>query len=116
MLKNLAVLTLVVLVPLRAVAGATIGFCALGHHDMTVASHGGHDQGAGRHAHGGRDHPAQPVKASCNICVEHCSGAAFAPTMGFVVGDLPVAQDRIFLTEHAAPAFFPDHPDRPPLA
>jgi hypothetical protein len=116
-LRTLAVLLLVALVPVRAVAGVTIGFCASGHHGMRVAAQGGSHHGMGDHAapHG-NEHPAQPVKASCSICVEHCSSAAFAPAMAPAVIALPAVQDRILLAERVAPAFFPSHPDRPPLA
>ena len=117
MLRTLVVLFLAVLLPLRALAAVTIGYCAAGHQDMTVAAHGEHGQAAGSHAHhDGDDQPAKPVTPSCSICVEHCSSAAFAPSADQAVSAPAVAQDPIFLAERVAPAFFPDQLDRPPLA
>ena len=112
----LAVLLLVALMPLRAVAGVTIGFCASGHNDVAVAVHaaGAHDAGA--HAHHGDNPPAQPLEPSCNICAEHCSSAAFAPSTDVAVDAWPIQHDRIDLAERNAPAYFPDQLDRPPLA
>jgi hypothetical protein len=112
----LAVLLLVALVPLRAVAGVTIGFCASGHNDVAVAAHAADTPDAGAHAHHGNDLPAQPVEASCNICAEHCSSAAFAPSGAQAAVTAPVPGVRIFLAAPLAPAFVPDQLDRPPLA
>ena len=117
MLRTLVVLLLAALLPLRALAAVTIGYCAAGHQDMTVAAHGEHVQAAGSHAHhGGDDPPAKPATPSCSICVEHCSNAAVAPSAAQAVASPAVAQDRIFFAERVAPAFIPDQLDRPPLA
>ncbi len=116
-LRTLAILLLAALLPLRAVAAVTIGYCAAGHQDMTVAAHGGHGQDGGSHAHHGNDdQPAKPATPSCSICVEHCSNTAVAPSASQAVSAPAVAQDPIFLAERVAPAFFPDQLDRPPLA
>ena len=116
-LKLAAVLILVVLLPLRAVAGVTIGFCASGHQDMAISAHGtGHAHDTGGHAHHDHESPAQPVKASCNICVEHCSSAAFATSAESAVETSPVVRDHTLFIARSAPAFFPDRLDRPPLA
>ena len=114
-LKLVAVVILVALLPLRAVAGVTIGFCASGHQDMAVAAHGAHDA-SGAHAHHGDQPPAQPVEPSCNICAEHCSSAAFAPVADGAVDVRPHGRDRTLFASRDAPAFFPDELDRPPLA
>jgi len=117
MLRTLVVLFLAVLLPLRALAAVTIGYCAAGQQDMTVAAHGDHGQDARSHAHhGGDDQPAKPATPSCSICVEHCSNAAVAPSAAQAVVSPAVVQDRIFLVERVAPAFIPDQLDRPPLA
>jgi len=116
-LKTFAVLLLALLLPLRAVAAVTIGYCAAGHQGMAVAAHGDHGQSAGSHAHhGGEEQPTKPATPSCSICVEHCSGAAFAPSARQAMNAPAVARDPIPLAEHVAPAFFPDQLDRPPLA
>ncbi len=116
-LRTLVVLILAFLLPLRAVAAVTIGYCAAGHQDMVVAAHGDHGQSEGSHArHDVGDQPAKPATPSCNICVEHCSGAAFAPSAAQAVASPAVARDRNFLAERVAPAFITDQLDRPPLA
>jgi len=115
-LRTLVVLILAFLLPLRAVAAVTIGYCAAGHQDMVVAAHGDHGQGAGSHAQHGDDQPAKPATPSCSICVEHCSGAAFAPSVSRAMHVPAVTQDRVYLAARAAPAFFPEQLDRPPLA
>lgn len=111
-LKLFAVVVLVALMPLRALAGVTIGFCASGHQDMAVAAHASHGAHA-NHEHGA---PAKPVESSCNICAEHCSSAAFA-TPAEPSTDLPPAvRDRTTFAGRYAPGFVPDQLDRPPLA
>jgi hypothetical protein len=116
-LRTLVIVLLAALLPLRALAAVTTGYCAAGHQDMTVAAHGDHGQDAGSHAHhGGDDQPAKPATPSCSSCVEHCSNAAVAPSAAQAVASPAVAQDRIFVAERVAPAFVPDQLDRPPLA
>jgi hypothetical protein len=108
---------LVALMPLRAVAAVTIGFCAAGHQEAAVPSHAEHGHDAQVHVHQGGDQPpAKPATPSCSICAEHCSGAAFAPSMGQSVDAGPVAQERVLLAERIASAFILDQLDRPPLA
>ena len=119
-LKLAVVLMLMALMPLRAVAGVTIGFCASGHGDSAVAAQGtGHAHDAGERSHHGHgdDTPAQqPVESSCNICAEHCSSAAFAPAMEAVLAAQPVARESIQAATPGTAVFFPDQLDRPPLA
>jgi len=116
-LKILAVLALLVVLPTRAVAAVTIGFCASGHKNMPVqAEHAGHGAGAGSHA--SRSVPADeqpPFSKSCNICAEHCSSAAFAPSSGAAVCVRPSGSAPTLFAERSAPPFIPDQPDRPPL-
>lgn len=117
MLRTLVVLFLAALLPLRAVAAVTIGYCAAGHQHMAVVAHGDHSLDAGSHArHDGDDQPAKPATPSCSTCVEHCSNAAVAPSAAQAVASHAVAQDRIFLAARVTPAFIPDQLDRPPLA
>jgi hypothetical protein len=114
-LKFFAVLVLMAVLPLRAVAGVTIGFCASGHKGMAEAAQAvyqGHEAGA----HAGDDAPAQSAQFSCNICAEHCSSAALAIPAVTDVDVRPAGPDRILLTERNAAAFVPDQLDRPPLA
>lgn len=116
-IRTLVILLLMAMMPIRAVAGVATGFCATGHQEMPAAhgDHGGH--AAGDHAtHGTGDSPADPDPKGCSICVEHCSSAAFAiADIRQIVG---VAAEEALLpgAERSAPAFFPDHLDRPPLA
>lgn len=115
-LRTIAVLVLVALMPVRAVAAVTIGLCAAGNPEAAVPSHAEHGHDAQVRAHGGDQPPAKPATPSCSICVEHCSGAAFAPSIAQPVDAGPVAQERVFLAERIAPAFILDQLDRPPLA
>lgn len=116
-LRTLLIVILVALMPLRAVAAVTIGFCAAGHPEAAVPSHAEHGHDASVHAHHGGDQPpAKPATPSCSICVEHCSGAAFAPSLAQSVDAGPVAQERVFLAARIAQTFVLDQLDRPPLA
>lgn len=114
-LKTLVILLLVALIPLRAMAAVTVGFCAAGHGDPNVATHGGPGH-AGAHEHHGDD--KSPVKSSahtCNSCVEHCSGAAFAASADPTPSSPAIVQGRIDFVGRPAPASFTDQLDRPPL-
>ena len=116
-LKTLAVLLIALLLPLRAVAAVTIGYCPAGHQDMALAASDGHGQIAVSHSHHGTEHqPVKPATPTCGVCVEHCSSAAFAPSASPVLGAPAIAHLDIYLAERSAPAFFPDQLDRPPLA
>ena len=136
--KTLLVLVLAALLPLRAVAGVTIGFCANGHQappagaqaaQGAYAAYGVHSDLAAQRTHAGHDdpsasahqgdagQPAKPVTPTCSICAEHCSSAAFAP--GGVPCALSVAaaaQASPSENARAVPPHFPDQLDRPPLA
>ena len=114
MLRTLVVLFLAALLPLRAMAAVTVGFCAMGHTDQVVSVHGDHGHGAASHAQHGSDDA--PATSTCGSCVEHCSGAAFAPHVPQAVHAPVIAYDRIILAERVAPAFIPDQLDRPPLS
>lgn len=133
--KTLLVLVLAALLPLRAVAGVVIGYCAAGHHGQPAAEHvalGSHDAHGGRAAQGtqaGHDHhpasahhaddgqPAKPATQTCSICAEHCSSAAFAPGgVAQAVAAPAAAEASASEDARAAPPFFPDQIDRPPLS
>jgi len=117
-LKILAVMALMVVLPTRAVAAVTIGFCASGHKDMAVqAEHAGHGAGAGSHtSHSVPADEQPPFSRSCNICAEHCSSAAFATASESTAGVQPSGNNQTFLAVRNPPPFVPDQPDRPPLA
>lgn len=108
--RLLVVLLLAALLPLRAVAAVTIGFCAAGHQDQAVQAHAGHAH------HDGDEQPADSSKPSCSNCAAHCSGAAFAPSAVAAVEAARITEIRISLAERVAPAFISDQLDRPPLA
>lgn len=133
--KTLLVLVLATLLPLRAVAGVVIGYCANGHHEQAAASHVAQDpddshRGHIAHgAHAGHDHhsasalhaddgqPSKPATQTCSICAEHCSSAAFAPGGATQAVAAPAAAEASASEDaRAAPPFFPDQLDRPPLA
>ena len=116
-LRILVAVVLVSLLPLRAVAGVTIGICPAGHEDMSTAAHAtGHAHDGYAHEHEADSESRAPAGHTCNICAEHCSSGAFAP-IAFGAPDLqPAGQDRPRFVDLAAPAFVPDQLDRPPLA
>lgn len=116
-LKLFAVVVLVALLPLRAVAGVTIGICPAGHEDMAPAAHAiGHGHSAPSLEHHGEAPTSNSAPHACNICAEHCSSATFAPAATSVVGVPPAGRDRSHFSDHGAPAFITDQLDRPPLA
>lgn len=110
-LKTLVLLLMLALLPVRALAAVTTGFCAFAHHhgSSAPADHAddSHDDGSPAHGHG--DTP-------CSSCVEHCSSAAFAPS------DAPAALTQAPAGEHwqlyqpSVAGFIPDPLDPPPLA
>lgn len=129
--KTLLVLVLAALLPLRAVAGVVIGYCAGGHQAPPAAEHSVHGAQAPHGAHAADDHateaaahaataadePAKPVSPTCSICAEHCSSAGFAPGASVQsVTAFEAAETSAREYAHAASPFFPDQIDRPPLA
>jgi hypothetical protein len=112
--RTLVILLLVAMMPIRAVAGVAMAFCATGHQEMPAA-HGGH--ATGDHAlHDTGDSPADPDPKRCSICIEHCSSAAFAIAEFRQISALAIEEPLLPRAERSAPAFFPDQLDRPPLA
>ena len=109
-LKLFVVVLMLAIVPIRALATVTTGFCA-----MDVASsagpegqHGGHhDDDAAGHRDGKHD--------GCNACVEHCASGAIV-----AVAELPLlpvcGAVRISSAQSFADGFVPEHLDPPPLA
>lgn len=116
LLKTLALLLLVALIPMRAMAAVTIGFCPSGHQDMAISAPAAHGHDASEHAHHGDDSSTQSAESTCNVCAEHCSSAAFAPSVEGSIAARPIGQDRTHLAERNAAAVIPDQLDRPPLA
>jgi hypothetical protein len=108
----LVVLALLALVPLRALASVTIGFCAVADTVAAAQAQADHDHAA--HPHGEAPDP-QP-KADCNSCVEHCTSASV------LLPALPATLAGVFGTERAVLAAYfsaghvPEHLDPPPLA
>ena len=95
-LKAVVVLLMLALLPVRALAAATSGFCAFAHH-------------GGSPAHG---HDTSP----CDSCVEHCSSAAFAPMDTPSASIQAPAAERSVLYQRCVAGFIPDPLDPPPLA
>lgn len=116
-LRTLVILLLLAMMPIRAVAGVAMAFCATGHQEMPAA-HGGHGAHAeAAHAmHGAGEVPADPDPQRCSICVEHCSSAAFATVEFRQVSGIAIEEQLLPRVERSASAFFPDQLDRPPLA
>lgn len=112
----LAILLLAALIPMRAVAALTIGFCPSGHADMAVAAHAEHGHTSGEHAHEADPPDSSAPGPNCNVCAEHCSSAAFAPSVDGAIATRPATLERTHLAARTVAAPFPDQLDRPPLA
>lgn len=116
LLKTLTIFLLMALIPMRAAAAVTIGMCPSGHEGMAAAQPAEHAHAAGEHEHGGDDTTSNSPEPSCNVCAEHCSSAAFAPSVNGAPAARPFSAERTHLAERSAPAAVPDQLDRPPLA
>jgi hypothetical protein len=112
--KITVLLVLVALLPLRALAAATIGFCAFAHKHGAAHLQVGDDHSIS-HSHGDASH-SNPGKSSCNSCVEHCSSASFAAytpvTAALDAGKLA----RPAFDAGTVVGFVPDQLDPPPVA
>lgn len=106
-LKVLVVLLLVGLIPVRALAALTVGFCGAGH--MAAASsmdHGAHHEPPG----------AQPDPSRCPVCAAHCWNASLAAHGSSWVLPLPDPEARVAVTINLEPGSIPERLDRPPLS
>ena len=95
------------MLPLRALATLTVGFCAMhGHASGGIAAEHGHDHDGAPHGDSKHD--------QCNACVEHCSSASVIAPAAL---PLPVAvgANRIVSGEQLAAGFVADQLDPPPL-
>ncbi len=115
-LKTLAIFLLAALMPVRAMAAVTTGFCPSGHADMAVAAHAEHGHAPGEHVHEADPSASKTPGSTCNVCVDHCSSAAFAPSVDGAIAARPASQERTHLAAHSVPAPLPDQLDRPLLA
>jgi len=92
------------LMPLRALATVTVGFCAMHHHGSASMDHA--NDGT-THGDSNNDH--------CDSCVEHCASASVV-----VSADLPsppaAGAHRIVKSERFGAGFVPDPLDPPPLS
>jgi hypothetical protein len=108
-LNTAVVLLMLALMPLRALATVTAGFCAL------------HQQGSAMldsaHGHHNHDGPAQQEEShdQCDSCVEHCASASVvAPSQ--LPHPAPASAHRIASRERFTAGFVPEPLDPPPLA
>jgi hypothetical protein len=130
-LRAVLLMLLIAALPLRATASVTTVFCLAAGSDAPGQVHA-HERNAGDHAgahHGNeaRKTGSDPVFGSgeelsgqlghdCGFCAKHCSGSAYALatdapriTAGAPAGPIPFGTLPAF-------GFFPEHPERPPLA
>ena len=112
-LKFLVVLLMLAMVPVRALATVTTGFCA-----MHLASSGALESGHGGHHHADDDaapHGDDHQHDGCNSCVDHCASGAIV-----ALPPLPIPPAygavRISSGETFVAGFIPEHLDPPPLA
>lgn len=110
-LKTALVILMLALVPIRAVAAVTTGFCAFAHEHGTPAHHASQAHGSHEHDAPSHSHDTSP----CSSCAEHCSSAFFTTSAApITLFTAPSAQPRV-LQERFAAGFVPDHLDPPPL-
>lgn len=109
-LKTALVVLMLVLVPIRALAAVTTGFCSLVHEHGAPTEHAMHEHGS--HDHDGPAHSHD----TCSTCAAHCSSASFAPS-AVPIALLAVASAAPRAAqERFAAGFVPDHLDPPPLS
>lgn len=110
-LKAVVVLLMLALLPVRALAAVTSGFCAFAHQHGAATpaehAHDSHDDSSPAHGHG-----ASP----CSSCVAHCSSAAFAPMDAPAASAQAPGAERSVLYQRSVASFIPDPLDPPPLA
>ena len=99
---------LLVLVPLRAMAEMTIGFCAFPHHDSAAGAGAAADHGAAHHEHG--------KTPDSNGAGDHCASVSFLASAAPLSLPAAAAADLVVRGERFAAGFVPDHLDPPPLA
>lgn len=112
-LQIAVLLVLLALAPLRALATATVGFCAMNQETAasSSAAHAGHGE-----SHSHDEAPANSgMHEHCNTCAEHCASAALVSLPELALPAEAHGKPVRFL-KRAAPAFFPDPLDPPPLA
>ena len=109
-LKFVVVLLMLAIMPVRALATVTTGFCA-----MHLASSGILETGHGHHHGDDPQHGDDQKHEGCNACVEHCASGAI-----IALPELPLppvfGTVRISSGEPFAAGFIPEHLDPPPLA
>ena len=113
-LKNAILVLMVALVPLRAVAAVTVGFCAMSQHAAVQANAAtdyaaSHEHDSALHPHGDANHDR------CDACAEHCASASVV-TSGELPLPSPAGAGRVARGGGFAAGFVPDHLDPPPLA
>ena len=105
------VIALLALVPLRALASVTIGFCAITH-PVVAQAQVDHDHAV--HPHG--EAPESDLNADCNACAEHCTSASvLLPTLPATLAGT-FGTERAVLSAYFAAGHVPEHLDPPPLA
>ena len=112
-LKNAILTLMVALVPLRAVAAVTVGFCAMSQHasvqaDAATIHVASHEHDSPLHPHGDAN------QDRCNACAEHCASASVVTSDELPLPS-PAGADCVARGVEFAGGFVPDHLDPPPL-
>ena len=111
--RILLVVLLLALLPLRAVASVTIGFCASNGGPEAIASHQGHDASANHEGHD--DSSSEGRTATCSYCAEHCAGLGFVTPAADAGLGTPAGAGPIPFGKRTGPGFVPEQVERPPL-
>lgn len=113
-LQFFVVVTLLALVPLRALAAVTVGLCATGEGGTAAAELMPHHHGAA----GDETSSDGDTKSSltCSLCTACCTGATFAPDALRVVRAAGADLERIPFFGRDPATGVPARLDRPPLS
>ncbi len=106
--KVAVLLLMIALIPVRAFATVTVGFCAMHAHGDAAPSEHGNGVPDGGIAHAGMKYE------QCNACFEHCASAAIVAPSKLALPSESGAR-RIVSAERFADGFIPKQVDRPPL-
>jgi hypothetical protein len=113
-LKFFLVVTLLALVPLRALAAVTVGLCANGEGGTVAAELVPHHHGAGA------DHTSSEgdggTLSVCSLCTACCSGASFAADARGAVAIAAADFERIPFFGRDPGTPHPEQLERPPLS
>lgn len=104
--------------PLRGYGGVLMAMCEGHHSGAATAQAHAHEHGDSHPYESLEEGAGGPVHAAsvCSVCASCCASAGLAaPSIQEVVIQ-PLATSRVSSPDRQFAGFFPEHPERPPLA